>query len=698
MIKENLRKFIDQEKEVFKSLQIQNSWEDSTWNVNDWLPNRSHEKIFRFINFSVRTKKIPSDVELPPKGNLPSEYSDFVKALVIYLVRTKGCGYIAARNYIIECRRLFIVMFQRKENNVIQLTRWHFEETITFLKLIQYKNIFDAATNLQIIADVIDKKNLSSKKILFKHGFKSGNIYYKYNSKKNIDFNEPEGNEKLPSFESLAAYAECSNNPIDDNEEILLRTIDLLIVTGQRVNEITHIPYDCWVEKAVVDSIGRKEKDANGNYIINYGIRYYAEKKFKTRVHWLANQDIPMAKRAIERLKKLTIEVREVAKWQENNIGEVLNYKNEKNEISEIDLIKYLSFNYIFYLRGYLKNKGLLPIRKDIENRTRISSNRMGYPQIYKLDDIKNTLLKELPSHNILQENRNNSIKTILKTSEILSIRFEGAFRFRRKSNILKIYPGIVKFKEINEALGNIRGIESIFERRKLTEADGTKIKFTSHQPRHWRNTIYELSGMSNVQQALALGRQNLTQNKAYQHTSIKEKLSLHQDFLSFNSLNDKVLFLKKGIREQTIFGEITDTYHLIKQEEGLESAEGFLGTHGLAIHLTPFGGCTHDFSQSPCQKHLQCWNGCSHLHRTNTPGETERIEEQLDSSKKVLKKILQESETDEDQSIWENDLKLKISNLEKALIINPSSTPVQLFPEGEEMTKSINKRRNKSV
>jgi len=121
---------------------------------------------------------------------------------------------------------------------------------------------------------------------------------------------------------------------------------------------------------------------------------------------------------------------------------------------------------------------------------------------------------------------------------------------------------------------------------------------------------------MSNVQQALAMGRQKLTQNATYQHTSLLERTSSHRDYLSFRTPKEKVQFLHDGIREQKILGEITQLYHELKLSKGKDVAEVFLKTHANAIHITPFGGCTHDFSQAPCPKHLQCWNGCGHLHR----------------------------------------------------------------------------------
>ena len=352
----------------------------------------------------------------------------------------------------------------------------------------------------------------------------------------------------------------------------------------------------------------------------------------------------------------------------------------------------------MIYLQGYLKRKDVKHHGSDYsysEPRS-TGSSQIFYSKKYKAGDIEKVLLEsKLADKNVLIK----SEKTILKTSQLLAIRFDGAFRFKRNSNTFKVYPGKINLKEINNALGVIDSYESIFERRNLTEADGSKIRLTSHQPRHWRNTLYELAGMSNVQQALALGRQNLTQNKAYQHTTYKERTKLHQEFISFNSVNEKVHFLHEGIRNKSILGEITNTYHKLKKETGLNQAEDFLKTHGLAIHLTPFGGCTHDFSQSPCLKHLQCWNGCSHLHRTNTPGETERIKEQLKSSEEALAKMKKDLGDNAKNSKWIFDLKKKVENLKKASVLKlGEAKQLQLFPDGIEITTPNYKKRNSSV
>jgi len=701
-ITQNLILFIDEQKIYFKTLNTGIVWEDDIWDVKNWLFHRGVNNKLVFITQFRSNKKTSEGVDLPLKSELPLPYQDFVKAMAVYLQKIRGSGFMAIRNYVNECRRIHIFMSSRGENSPAQLTTWHFEKTTGYLNDIGYKNIYDAASNLQVIADVIDRKKLTEKPLHFKHGIHQVHNFHDYTARTDIsDDEQRKGEEKLPTYEAMQAYAMCTNKPTNNDEEILLRTIDLLIAMGQRGNEVALLPLDCWVEKPVKNKSGCEEKDFNGNLIKSVGIRYYAEKQFQSRIHWLADQDIPFAKRAVDRLKELTSEIREIAIWQESNPGKLWNIDPDKS-IDDDTLIKYLGFNNVYNLHLYLERKKVRPVYSD-ENESRPyfrsggRNRRYIRRNYYSAGEIENLFLKNPDNHIVLKEKTEGKWKIILKTSEVLSIRFDGAFRFKRASNTFKVLPGRILLKEINGALGSVPHYESVFERRNLTEADGSKIQMTSHAPRHWRNTLYELAGMSNVQQALALGRQNIDQNPTYQHTNLKERTSFHKEFLSFNSPGGQVKFVQDGIRNKTILGDITNTYHFLKSEINPDAAEAFLKTHGLAIHLTPFGGCTHDFSQAPCTKHLQCWNGCSHLHRTNTPGEKERIEEQLELSKEVLLKM--EIDSDEfGHSVWKEDLLKKIENLERSLLLEIKDSPTPVFPEGKPFTLALNQRKSSSV
>ncbi|MBX3253506.1 MAG: hypothetical protein KF862_05140 [Chitinophagaceae bacterium] len=673
--KANLKDFVSKEKAIFSSLPIKESWDSIQWNIKEWLFHRGTEHTLSFNEYKVRVKNIDSKMSY--------DFGDFTKAIAIYLQRTKLIGSMAIRNYVSICRRLYSLLKKRNECSPWQLTRWHFDEIHQELKAEKYKLLYDAGTRLKVISDVIDKFKLSPLPINFVNVAENYHLYFNYKALSEIsDDGDRLGEDKLPSYEAMAAYAQCSNNPINENEEILLRTIDLLIAMGQRANEVAFIPFDCLVEEPKKDDNGKAIQDKHGNPIKNVGIRYFAEKKFISRVHWLADQDILFALRAINRLKELTQDAREIAQFQEKH-KRLWKY-DSSDLLSDRELLNYLGFVDTYNLFLYLK-KNNIPVKK-VHPHIKNPLKRKGKTQkqhYYQAGDIENLLYPKLENHIVLREND----KVILKTSDLLSIRFDGASRFKREANTFRILPGRIFLTDINGALGSLPGIESIFERQNLTEADGSKIVMTSHQPRHWRNTLYDLAGMSNVNQALALGRQLLDQNTAYQHPTVKEFTESHRDFLTFNSVSEKIGFLRSGIRENKILGDLTDTYHLIKKKQGVENAESFLATHANALHITPFGACSHDFSLNPCPKHLQCWNGCSNLNLTGSEHEIKNLQNLLENSEKALTQMKMEAEGEFGSDVWINSLENKIENLKKGLELSQLGKEQRLFESGKDLS-----------
>lgn len=686
----NLANFIENEKKHLHSMNVGINWDLPIWNTSNWIPHRGLGQVLSFNQHVPGKKK--TDL-------LPAEFTEFCKAMIVNIQRTKRIGYVATHKYLLECKRLYSVMKERSETSPTQITRWHFEQCIKLLIESNHKTVYDAACNLHVIASIIDTKLLTSSEIEFKHSVKRSSSRHDYVpiSELGSDFVR-KNDEKLPSYEALQAYAICTNNPVDESEEVILRTIDLLIAMGQRINEVAMLPHDCWVEQVIHSKKGIPVKDGHGKEIIKTGIIYYAEKNFESRVHWLADQDIVFAKRAVERLKILTEPVRRVAIFQEENPNRLWNIEKDV-ELTDNEVKQYINTTSSFEIFRRLKALGVNPVKKLSGKNGCYSNPNKPYNiiNVYKAGEIEDAFLKKNTySHDQLKVRSANGVKVILKTSDLLCIRFFGTTNLRLSKTTL--FPRRVSIIDVNSALGSNEKVLSIFDKRGFKESDGSRISMTSHQPRHWRNTLYELAGMTNVQQALALGRHNLDQNATYQHTSILDRTKSHKEFLSFNSPLEKIQFLHNGIREKKIQGEITQLYHKLKIEKGKELAESFLATHANSIHLTPFGGCTHDFSQAPCPKHLQCWNGCCHLHRTNTPGESERIVEQIELSKLALDAMKKDSDGEYGADLWVSDLQNKIENMQKALDLKPDDNPLKVFPDGKPVTLDISQRKGSSV
>jgi hypothetical protein len=669
---DNLSIFIEAERRLFELLETSIDWDSPAWSIGSWLFHRGGSQV---LNFRPKTEGLTADAlgsRLPREFS--TEYADFSKSLVSYLHRTRGVGYASVAAYLGDLRRLYVYLFASGSSDPRNLTRCHFERMVNFLGVAGRVGLYDSAARLQAIADVMDKKQLTHQPLDFRHGLRPSSSRHTYVAPTQpFDENARKEAEKLPSMEALNAYALCTNQPINDAEEILLRTIDLLVAMGQRGNEVACIPLDCWVERPTKNAAGDLVTDSTGASVAEVGIRYFAEKQFQSRIHWLADQDVPLAERAVKRLQKLTKEAREVAQWQESHPGRLWSFESDRI-LTDIDVLKYLGFAETRNLHLNLSRNGVVPVRTEGQSYAR---------NYYRAGDIEELLFPQVGDHVVLKEKRDGKWVTVLRTSETLSIRFDGAFRFRRKANTYRVLPKRTTIYDINTALGAIPGQQSIFDRRDLTEADGSRIQLTSHHPRHWRNTLYALAGMTNVQQALALGRQRLDQNPTYQHTAPMEDTAAHHQFLAFSTLQQKMAFVHSEIRGGRIVGPITEMYKQLSDSKGIEAAEQFLTTHAQAMHITPYGGCAHDFSQAPCPKHLQCWNGCGHLHRTARSGEEEQLRQLIAQSEAALERMKQAGDNEFGADVWTANLAEKIANMKRALDMNVGSVPVTVFPKG---------------
>jgi hypothetical protein len=691
--RQSLEGCITQEKAIFQSLPISTPWAAPLWGVGSWLPQRDKQNALTFETHRQALEK--TGYLAPPKGPLPFAFQDFCKALIVYLQRTRSLKFSMVAAYNIAVRRLYNPLFERGVSDPTQLTRGDFDRVVGFLRESGYKNLYDAISHLQVVADTIDNLQLTEIAIHFEHDAKPEKRRHDYISLHDPDraVKQRKSDDRLPSREAMEAYARCSNNPLSESEEILLRVIDLLIATGQRGNEVAVIPYDCWVERPIKGTTGDVVVDANGKPLVECGIRYFAEKQFQSRVHWLAESDVPLARRAVERLKVLTQEQRKIARWQEAHPGRLWDY-SPQTSMSQDEVLHWigLSQNRDTYrnLNVYLSRNGIDPYR---EPGRRTSLNR------YLAGDIERFLVPKLRGHAALVENAGGSLRVVLRTSETLAIAFDGQFRLGgREANVFRAIPRRVTLLDINHALGSDAKYASIFSRRSLTESDGSPIKLTSHQPRHWRNTIYHLTGMSDVQQALALGRKRLDQNVYYQHTSIEENTAAHQEFLAFNSHHERIDFLHTGIRDKRIQGALTDSYHALLSDKGTTTAEAFLTVHATALHVTPFGGCIHDFSQAPCPKHLQCWNGCSHLHLMGTPSERTNLEKQAENLTTAITIMRDAGAGEAGSDVWLADQEDKLNNLKSVLARDTNAGVQRVFPNGRPMTVADTDKRHSSV
>jgi hypothetical protein len=127
----------------------------------------------------------------------------------------------------------------------------------------------------------------------------------------------------------------------------------------------------------------------------------------------------------------------------------------------------------------------------------------------------------------------------------------------------------------------------TIFKRHGYHDGQGGFLYLTSHQLRHYLNTLVRRDGTLTEQEiAYWSGRKAVSQNPVYDHESLDDKLhklevrlGFHSDTQPFGNINDRI-FIR---RDQ--FGEIEK----------------------ITAHLSFLGYCLHDYMQSPCQLYEDC-------------------------------------------------------------------------------------------
>jgi hypothetical protein len=146
-----------------------------------------------------------------------------------------------------------------------------------------------------------------------------------------------------------------------------------------------------------------------------------------------------------------------------------------------------------------------------------------------------------------------------------------------------------VTIGQINTRFGSRarHGFHSIFTRFGFTEPDGSPIKLTSHQFRHYLNTLAQLGGMSQLDIAKWSGRKDVRQNEVYDHVTPGVMLQR----------------LRDAVGDDTqMFGPLAELPKrvMIRRDE---FAQLVIPT----AHTTDIGYCVHDYTSSPCQLHMDC-------------------------------------------------------------------------------------------
>ena len=220
---------------------------------------------------------------------------------------------------------------------------------------------------------------------------------------------------------------------------------------------------------------------------------------------------------------------------------------------------------------------------------------------------------------------------------------------------------------EVNRRLGS-RNSLSLFERFGLRRSDGSAIKLTSHQLRHWLSTMSERAGMDDYTLAQWAGRARIADNRHYDHRSPEERLETARELLA--------------IKPAPLLERIKHRQPVTYQELGVER----LGT----AKATLYGMCVHDYAMAPCQKQRECMTCKEHVCIKGDHVTLERIQ-LLEAQTEMLLQQAQKAHEDGDFGAdrWVDNHKWKLAHVRamRMALENPSvpDGAVLRIPEGHD-------------
>jgi hypothetical protein len=315
-------------------------WESSCWEIKQYDRNRrAHQGGSGSLQFAQRRKR-RSDPAVP----FAPLYGDFAKALI----RMRASSRTLSASFQHAMLRALQFLYETLQNphdrcDPTRLTRRHFHLA---MERVQRQCAVGTAYNLghkfREVTEFLNVHQLSRTRIRFQ------NVVARPLKGDGLDpVSQAEGMRKMPSAEVLDALADISSQATDDDECIVLRIIDLLVVGGFRVGEVLTLPRDCWVEETALDPRGRAIIDgATGEPVKRCGLRYWPEKGGDPIVKWLPSCTVPLARRAVDGLVRLCEAARRAAAVLEKNPNRVPLPGNPdpKALLSVRDLMKILPF------------------------------------------------------------------------------------------------------------------------------------------------------------------------------------------------------------------------------------------------------------------------------------------------------------------------------------------------------------------
>ncbi|MDP5130100.1 MAG: hypothetical protein NWQ54_04415 [Paraglaciecola sp.] len=226
----------------------------------------------------------------------------------------------------------------------------------------------------------------------------------------------------------------------------------------------------------------------------------------------------------------------------------------------------------------------------------------------------------------------------------------------------LKVTQGM-----LSDALGANREsyCSSIFDELGITDEDGSPLKITTHQPRHWLNTKLMLSGEEDWLIAKWSGRADIKQNKAYDGRTPAQKSRLTKRIGHVGNSQD-VMTLEKASDMLAPYTVESPPPPLVLHDLNLPVSLTSLGVEREGVaQFTGLGYCVHNYAENPCIKNGDCVTCSDHVCLKGLPHTLEALK----NLERLHEEQLAQAKASVDEQVfgadrWVTSLGFKLSKL----------------------------------
>lgn len=609
-------------------------FDSPVWDLSLLKPARPTASSSWSSNLYFTTAENRCNKGLDGRTPLAPKFSDFLKALVVLREHSRPCGTQLHRTLIRAARPLHDALRDRQHDPVL-LTTSDFKRAAEAIgKTNAATTCYRLGQNLEDIAASVNRHGLAKATIVFANPFPR----VTYDTTRISEAARAERAERMASGPVMRAIADVSLivREVGNDRDILLSSaVDFLASAPWRINDALNVQIDCERKETFESDDGPKEC---------LGIAYRGSKGVAASIKWVPTDMKVVAERALADIKRITEPTRAVARFMEQHPGRAWLHgswrlRDPDTLATTQEVADMLGLGSSNSASAWLRDK-VAPVGKRV------------YTYVYRLADVERAVLSLQP-------------KLPPGSPPLSSYLFIVPRNFFNPT-VGQILP-IVSFltdHTLSWFIGGREDIPSIFERLDIRDENGEPHGLTSHQIRHFLNTLAQEGGLSQLDIARWSGRKDVRENVAYDHTGGVHLARKMREVLSTGAME----------------GPIAQTAESLPPADRKAFVESRLAT----VHMTDIGACIQDWSLAPCAKHGSCASCSEHLVIKGDATQKARAEQLL----KDYEPLVAEAERERQNGTygagpWVEHNRKMVDGLERIIAVHddasiPDGTPVQ--------------------